>query len=215
MTESLFDLLTPPGAGGENLIYGVVIGIVTNNEDKDGLGRVRVRFPWLSDSDESAWARIATPMAGKDRGAYFLPEVDDEVLVAFEHGDPRFPFVVGALWNGQDTPPETNGDGKNNRRMIRSRSGHTVILDDTDGSEQIAISDKDQKNSILIDVANGKIIITADAGITIESPNGTITLSGKGIELKSQDALKIESSADTTLKAGGQMTIKGATVNIN
>jgi uncharacterized protein involved in type VI secretion and phage assembly len=99
-------------------IHGVVVGLVTNNQDPDGLGRVKVKFPWLSDVDESSWARIAAPMAGKQRGACFLPEVDDEVLVAFEHGDMRFPYVLGALWNGQDAPPVTNSDGTNNVRMI-------------------------------------------------------------------------------------------------
>jgi uncharacterized protein involved in type VI secretion and phage assembly len=215
MAESLLDLLMPPCSGNEHLIYGVVIGIVTNNQDEDGLGRVRLRFPWFSNNEESAWARVAVPMAGKGRGTYFLPEVDDEVLVAFEHGDMRFPFVVGALWNGKDTPPGTNSDGKNNRRMLTSRSGHTILLDDTDGSEQIAISDKDQKNSILIDVANNKISITADTDIAIESKNGKVTISGKGIELKSEGAVKVEARKDMNLQASGQMTIKGATINLN
>ncbi len=85
--------------------YGVAAGIVTNNQDPDGLGRVRIRFPWLSDDNETDWARIATMMAGSGRGSFFLPEVGDEVLVAFEHGDINHPFVIGMLWNGVDTPP--------------------------------------------------------------------------------------------------------------
>src|SRR5687768_7153196 len=89
---------------GDRRMYGVVIGIITNNKDPDKLGRVKVKFPWLSDTDESFWARTATPMAGNQRGMYFLPEVDDEVLVAFEHGDLRFPYIIGALWNGKDKP---------------------------------------------------------------------------------------------------------------
>src|SRR2546426_9457473 len=101
MRQTLLDLLMPPGhEAREKKLYGVVAGIVTNNEDPDGLGRVKIRFPWLSEDNESWWARIAAPMAGKERGAYFLPEVDDEVLVAFEHGDVNFPYVLGALWNG-------------------------------------------------------------------------------------------------------------------
>ena len=215
MSESLLDLLMPPCAGSGHPIYGVVVGIVTNNHDKEGLGRVRVRFPWLSDSDESAWARIAVPMAGKGRGAYFLPEVDDEVLVAFERGDVRFPCVLGGLWNGTDTPPETNGDGKNNRRLITSRSGHTICFDDTSGSETISISDQNAKNSIVIDVANNTVTISADSDIAIKSKSGKITISGTGIELVSQAEVKIEASADMNVKAGGQMTIKGTTVNLN
>ena len=101
--SELIDLINAsPARNGR--ILGVVTGVVTNNKDPDKLGRVKVRFPWLSDTDESWWARVASPMAGKDRGVFFLPEVDDEVLVAFEHGDPRFPYVIGALWNGS-TPP--------------------------------------------------------------------------------------------------------------
>ena len=96
---------TPEKEANLQKIYGVVIGIVTNNQDPDKLGRVKVQFPWLSNEDESFWARIASPMAGDKRGIYFLPEVDDEVLVVFEHGDMRFPYVIGALWNGQDSPP--------------------------------------------------------------------------------------------------------------
>src|SRR4051812_31769405 len=80
-------------------IYGVVVGVVTNNQDKEGLGRVKVKFPWLSDADESNWARIATPMAGASRGVFFLPEVDDEVLVVFEQGLVSRPYVLGGLWN--------------------------------------------------------------------------------------------------------------------
>src|SRR5262245_31955279 len=119
-----------PGPDREGRIHGVVSGIVTNNQDPDKRGRVKLKFPWLSDTDESWWARIVSPMAGKERGVYFLPEVNDEVLVAFEHGDPRFPLVIGALWNTEDKPPFTNDDGKNNVRAIKSRSGHTITLGD-------------------------------------------------------------------------------------
>ena len=94
MAESLLDLFQPTQETEGDRLYGVVVGIVTNNQDPDGMGRVKVRFPWLSATEESWWARIAVPMAGKDRGAYFLPEVDDEVLVAFEHGEVRSPYLL-------------------------------------------------------------------------------------------------------------------------
>ena len=127
-------LLTP--ADQSNRVYGMVVGVVTNNKDPDALGRVKVKFPWLSDTDESHWARVVTPMAGGGRGFYFLPEVDDEVLVGFEHGDVGLPYVLGSLWNGKDKPPEKNDDGKNNLRVIKSRSGHLIRLDDTDAKER-------------------------------------------------------------------------------
>jgi len=165
-------------------IYGVVVGLVTNNQDPDGVGRVKVRFPWLSDQDESYWARIAAPMAGKDRGVYLLPEVDDEVLVAFEHGDIRRPYVVGALWNSKDTPPASNDDGKNNIRIIKSRSGHVVKLNDEDGKETIEIIDKSKKNSIVVDTAKNTITIASDKDISLKASNGSITLDAKKILVK-------------------------------
>jgi uncharacterized protein involved in type VI secretion and phage assembly len=196
-------------------ISGVAVGVVTNNQDPDKLGRVKVRFPWLSDEDESQWARIAAPMAGKERGIYFLPEVDDEVLVAFEHGDIRFPYVVGALWNGKDAPPAANDDGKNNIRLIKSRSGHVVKLNDEDGKETIEIIDKSEKNSIVIDTAKNTITITSDKDITLKAANGTITLDAQKIAVKSSADSKVEAGAGMDVKASGTLNIKGATVNIN
>lgn len=195
--------------------YGVVVGVVTNNQDTDGLGRVKVKFPWLSDQDESQWARIAAPMAGKERGMFFLPEVDDEVLVAFEHGDVRFPFVIGALWNGVDKPPADNGDGKNNLRVIKSRSGHTIKLNDEDGKETIEIIDKSEKNSIVIDTAKNSITITSEKDITLSATKGTIKLDAQKLEIKSSADSKIEAGAGMDVKASATMNIKGATVNIN
>jgi uncharacterized protein involved in type VI secretion and phage assembly len=196
-------------------IHGVVVGVVTNNQDPEGMGRVKVKFPWLSDDDESHWARVAAPMAGKGRGVYFLPEVDDEVLVAFEHGDVRFPYVLGALWNGQDEPPETNDDGKNNIRVIKSRSGHMIRLTDEDGKEQIKIVDKSEKNSIVFDTAKNTITITTDKDITLTASKGTIKLDAQKIEIKSSADTKIEAGAGMDVKASATMNIKGATVNIN
>jgi len=211
---SLLDLL-PSGPDRHGRIEGVVTGVVTNNKDPDGHGRVKLKFPWLSDQEESWWARVAAPMAGKERGFYFLPEVDDEVLVAFEHGDPRFPYVIGALWNSQAKPPLTNTDGKNNVRAIKSRSGHTVTLDDTQGEEKILIVDKSKKNSIAISTKDNTITITADSDIVIESKSGKVKITGKSIELASQTTVKVESKSATNLEAQGQMTVKGSTVSIN
>ena len=196
-------------------IQGVVVGIVTNNQDPDGLGRVKVNFPWLSDVDESTWARIAAPMAGDQRGVYFLPEVEDEVLVAFEHGDVRFPYVLGALWNGKDAPPASNDDGKNNVRIIKSRSGHVIKLNDEDGKETIEIVDKSEKNSILIDTANNSIAVTSDKDITLSASNGTIKLDAQKIEINSSGPTKIAAGSTASVEASATLTVKGATVNIN
>lgn len=214
---NLFELMS--GSEEETMrvgrITGVVIGVVTNNKDEEGLGRVKVRFPWLSEVDESHWARIATPMAGKG-GIYFLPEPEDEVLVAFEHGDVRFPYVLGALWNGQQAPPATNDDGKNNLRIIKSRSGHMIRLNDEDGKEKIEIVDKSAKNSIVFDTAKNTITITTDTDITLSAAKGTIKLEAQKIELTSSADTKIAAGAGMDVTASKTMNIKGTqAVNIN
>jgi phage baseplate assembly protein V len=195
--------------------YGVSFGIVTNNKDPEGLGRVRLKLPWLADNVETTWARVATPMAGKERGCYFLPEVGDEVLVAFEHGSPEFPYVLGGLWNGQDKPPASNNDGKNDIRVIKSRNGHVIRLTDTSGSEQIEIIDGSGKNSIVISSKDKKVTIAADADVVVQATNGKLQLSGKGVEITSRAGVKIEASAGLTLTSNGQLDIKGRVVNIN
>ena len=212
---NLFDALSVDEGASTARIAGVVVGVVTNTEDPAGLGRVKVKYPWLSDSEESFWARIATPMAGKGRGFYFLPEVEDEVLLAFEQGDARFPYVLGALWNSQDKPPEKNENGENNIRSIRSRSGHVIRLNDKDGEEKIEIIDKSGKNTIVIDTAKNTITVTADKDITLSASKGTIKLDAQKIEIKSSAATKIEAGAGMDVKATGTMNVKGATVNIN
>lgn len=210
---SLLDLVEDRDT--DSKINGVVIGIVTNNNDPEDLGRIRVKFPWLSNEDESNWARVASLMAGKERGIYFLPEIDDEVLVVFEHGDINMPYVIGSLWNGKDVPPETNSDGKNNIRMIKSRSGHVIRIDDTNGKEKIEIVDKTEKNMISIDAKDNKISIISDKDIEISAPHGKITIDAQDIEIRSSAATKIESVADMDVKASGNMNIKGATINLN
>src|SRR5215472_11732275 len=207
MTQSMFDLLTPANFKESGRIYGVVMGIVTNNQDPDKLGRVRIKFPWLSDDHESWWARVATPMAGPNRGMYFLPEVDDEVLVAFEHGDVRFPYVLGCLWNGKDAPPGNNDDGKNNIRLVHSRSGHLIRLDDTDGDEKIEIIDKTGGNKITIK--------SSDNSMSLEC-TGKMTLHAQaGIEITSDTDIKIQANTTMDIESSATMTIKGAMVNIN
>jgi uncharacterized protein involved in type VI secretion and phage assembly len=215
---NLYDMITAgqqQAADGAKMT-GVVIGLVTNNKDPENLGRVRVRFPWFSDDDESQWARVATLMGGKDRGTLFLPEVDDEVLVAFEQGDLRRPYIIGALWNGVDTPPkEFVNDGKNNLRLIKSRSGHLIKLDDTEGGEKIQVIDKTGKNSILIDAKDNTITITSDKDIVLKAAKGKISLQSEEIELKSTAATKIEAGGEMSLKTSATMTVKGSVVNIN
>ena len=141
------------------------------------------------------------------------------MLVAFEHGDVRFPYVFGALWNGKDAPPEDeplDGDGKVVKRVLRTRSGHVVRLDDTQGAEKIEIVDSSEKNTVVIDTAQNTVTISADGDVVLKSANGDVVISGQNVRISATAAdVKIESSADMELKAGGQSTVKGSVVNIN
>lgn len=200
-------------------VTGVVVGIVTNNKDTEGMGRVKVKFPWRGDADESYWARVATLMAGKDRGTFFLPEVEDEVLVAFDHGDINHPYIIGALWNGVDTPPETNSDGKNNIRKIKSRSGHEIIFGDEQSKEKIELHTNAGHTIILDDSAgNEKIEIkdkTGNNSITIDSVQNAITISSQmKLSIKAR-MIEIEAEGMMTIKSGANLTIQGAIVQIN
>lgn len=201
---------------GDNRIYGVVVGQVTNNkDDPQHLGRVKLTFPWWSDSEESNWARIANFMAGSERGAFFLPEVGDEVLVAFEHGNINRPYVIGALWNGEAKPPADNADGKNNLRFIKSRSGHLIRLDDTKNAEKIEIIDKTGNNSITIDSKENTITIESAKDVIIQAPQGKISLSAQNIEITSTADTKLEAQTTLDIKASANLTVKGQMVNIN
>jgi phage baseplate assembly protein V len=212
-TDGLSALLTP--LARNDRFYGVVVGVVTNNQDPENMHRVKVRFPWLSNEVESNWARVAAPMSGNDRGTYFLPEVGDEVLVAFEHGQVDHPFVLGSLWNGKDTPPESNANGENNHRTIKSRSGHVLRFNDKSGNETIEIIDKTGSNKIVIDSANNSITIEAKSDITIKSATGKLTMQANGIEMKSQMGISAEAATNMDLKANAIVTVKGAMIRLN
>ena len=215
VNAGLLDLLSTGSAQEDDgRITGVVLGIVTNNNDPDGLGRVKVRFPWLGSSTESHWARVAAPMAGNDRGLYFLPEVDDEVLVLFERGDVRFPFVIGALWNGKDQAPAGNGDGKNALRVIKSRSGHLIRFDDSDDAPKIEIVDASSQNRIVIDTSADTVTITADKNIVFDAPKGEIRLSARQVLIAASGHAGI--TADTmTVAVQGSLALKGDPIDLN
>ncbi|MBD2233299.1 phage baseplate assembly protein V [Phormidium tenue] len=196
--------------------YGVAIGVVTSNKDPDHLARVKVKFPWLSGTDESHWARVLTPMAGKERGFYCLPEVGDEVLVAFDQGQAELPYILGGLWSQAQLPPETNQNDENNQRLFKSRSGLLVQLDDTKGSERITVQDKNGKNKIVIDAAGNEITITsegdltlqAQGNITLKSAKGDIALEGKNVTVKAKENYQLEVQQNCEISAKNNVEIK-------
>jgi uncharacterized protein involved in type VI secretion and phage assembly len=157
--------------------FGVYPALVTDIVDPDGQGRVKVSLPWSPDDfGYDAWARLATMMGGSNRGTWFVPDKNDEVLVGFEGGDPRRPYVLGGLWNGSDSPPESmDGAGNNYKKVVRSRNGVKVTLDDTDGQEQLVLETpggqkvtlKDGPGSVTIEDSNGNSVKLESAGVTV------------------------------------------------
>jgi len=175
--EMILDVRLPSGLGGR--WYGAFPALVTDIVDPEGLGRVKIALPWSPDTAGAryeTWARLATFMAGNNRGSWFIPDVDDEVLIVFEGGDPRRPYVIGSLWNGKDTPPESmDGAGKNFKKVLRSRNGVKLTMDDTDGREQFILETpggqkltlKDGPGAVEIVDSNGNSIKMETSGITI------------------------------------------------
>lgn len=199
-------------------IPGVVVAEVQKIDDPNDMGRVKVRYPWRENEDESDWARIATPMAGSDMGTYFLPEKGDEVLVSFAHGEQRFPYVIGALWNTDQKPPEQS-DGENNVRMIRSRSGHELAFDDSDSKEQIEIVSS-AGHTITLDDSSGSETITIEDqsgqnSIEFDGTAGTLTIEGgTKLELKATN-IDITGDGQVNIEASGVLSLEGALIKLN
>lgn len=168
---TLLSVLAP---GSEpRLANGLAVAIVTDNNDPDGLCRVKVKFPWLSTEHTSDWVRVAAPGAGAERGALFLPEIDDEVLIGFELGDIHYPVILGGLWNGVDLPPMGSGEllegSKVRRRIIRSRAGHEIVIDDGDDG------------GLTIDI-KGDVTLKGSGKMRIEA-DGELIMKGSKIQL--------------------------------
>jgi phage protein D len=199
--------------------YGVVVGIVTNVKDPDNLARVKVKYPSITESLESHWARLVTPMAGSGRGIEFIPEVNDEVLVAFEYNDINRPYIIGGLWNGTEKPPESNdnivsSDGKIQKRIIKSRSGHIITFDDTQSAEQISIVDKSGQK-ILLESGSGKEKIqiidkTGTSKIVMDAVNRSVSIeSAMDLNIKATGKIQIDGQTGVTINtAGGNLEMK-------
>jgi uncharacterized protein involved in type VI secretion and phage assembly len=190
----------PSGWGGR--WYGVLPALVTDIKDPDNQGRVKVTLPWSVDARGAryeGWARLATMMGGNNRGTWFVPDVDDEVLVAFEQGDPRRPYVLGGLWNGRDAAPESmDGAGNNHKKVIRSRNGVKVTLDDQDGQEKL-----------IMETPGGQKITLKDGPGAVEVVDG----SGNSVKLETS-GITVTAAAKVTVSAG-QVTVSAGMVTVD
>ena len=201
ITEALIEDRLPDGFGPP--FYGVYPAVVVDVVDPDGQGQVRVRLPWSPDTGSAAyevWARLATTMAGANRGTWLIPDVNDEVLLAFEAGNPRRPYVVGALWNGRDQPPDAmDGAGRNQRKVLRSRNGVKVTLDDTDGAEKLTLETPGGQSVTLQD---------GPGSITVQDANGnSVALDTSGVT--------VTGAAKVTIKASGTVEVSAGMVTVS
>jgi phage baseplate assembly protein V len=190
-----------------------VIGLVVDNVDPEKLARVKLKFPSLPGQGTSTWAPIAALGAGADRGWFFLPEVDDEVLVMFEHGDIDRPVVIGALYNGVDKPPDASRGGGGRRRSIVSRSGSRIVLDDEAGV--VRLEDGGGIGSVEID-SSGAITLEASRGdVCLQAPGGQLEMVAQSVEIKAQVALHLESLDGIALGADGTLTLRGSLLQVH
>jgi phage protein D len=199
------------GSSSRRAIEGVVPALVTNAKDPDGLCRVKLKFPWLSDSYETDWVRTVQPGGGATRGAMVVPEVNDEVLVAFEHGNLRRPYVIGGLYNGVDKPGMpagqlVDGGGLVNWRAFVSRTGHRLVFSDESGKEHVELQTGDGKFLLLLDKAKTAIEINS---------NGKVVIKGtQDVEITSDANIKLKAGANLDIEAGAQLKIKGTQVSV-
>ena len=205
--ETLLHGRAADGLGGR--WYGVYPALVSDIQDPDSSGRVKVTLPWSPDTAGQryeVWARLATLMGGNKRGSWFVPDVDDEVLVVFEGGDARRPYVIGGLWNGSDAPPESmDGAGRNFKKVLKSRNGVTLTLDDSDGQEQFIaetpggqkVTLKDGPGAVEIADSNGNSVKLETGGVTITTPF-TLTINATAVTINA-----------SSLTQSGTATISG------
>jgi phage protein D len=219
---------TPAGTGVGPAFPGAVPAVVTQIKgDPDALGRVKLKFPWLADSLESDWARIVYPGAGTERGFMFTPEVDDEVLVCFEHGDFRRPYVLGGLFNGVDQPKDVSDivdetSGRVGVRAFTTRAGHRLKFTDADKSTGIKLETGFSKESIELDAAGHKVTISSSGDVVIETKGtGKVTITAAAemkleaktsLELKAP-TVKINGDGNVEVKSTGALALEGATLS--
>ncbi|MEZ4384619.1 MAG: phage baseplate assembly protein V [Nannocystaceae bacterium] len=217
-----FDLFDDGARRPGGRLTGLAIGKVSNVDDPDELGRVRVTLPRISADAESTWARVMRPAAGASHGLHLPFEIGDEVVIAFVDGFAETPVILGALWSAKQ-PPLVGQAKRQDQRTLTSRSGHTVRLDDTKDAERIEIVDAAGKNTLTFDTAKGevticaenKIVVKAGKSVDIASPDAEVTISCKALTVTASDGVTLGGGA-IALESDDAVTINGPSgVNIN
>lgn len=200
----------PPSVGGvppRRRVDDAMIGVVTDNADPRRLGRVRVALPALSEHDATAWATIAAPGAGARRGWFFVPEVNDEVVVVFEHGDIDRPIVIGALWNGAEPPPERQP----RRRVLASTRGNRIVLDDD--ALTVTLEDGGGHARVTLDARARRVTLEALAGdVSLRAPAGTLSIVAARVELRAGGTVSLRAAGPAALGARGAVTVRASSV---
>ncbi|HVM10565.1 MAG TPA: VgrG-related protein [Acidimicrobiales bacterium] len=195
---------------------GVLIGIVTNNNDPEKLGRVKVKFPQFDATYESDWLRVVSAGAGAGRGFTMIPEANDEVVVAFEHGDPRSGFVLGGVWNGRDKPTQPAFDaqaiqgGKVEKRGFTSRAGHHIVFQDKAGEELIEVKSGKKALTIKLDDKENTITVAVTNGAKT-----TFTLGPDGMKVETDKDVMVKATNNITFEAQKDITLKGLNVKVD
>lgn len=218
MSDGLLGAVESIIEAAQRRFYGLAVGVVTDVVDPLGQGRVKVKLPWFNESESTGWARIAAPSAGSNYGHYFVPQVEEEVLVAFEHGDVELPYVIGRLWNLQDLPPEMSPLlGKSH---IRTITGHDIVFDDVTQSIEISTStfQKITLDPVKIEISNMAGTVT----VTLDNSTQTITLqAAASIELQAPNIkieganVEINGAVKTDVKSAGLCNVQAPLVKIN
>jgi len=187
-------------------IEGLHSAVVTANHDLDHLGRVKVKFQWNKEGEESPWIRVLTAHAGKERGLFCLPEVGDEVLVSFDQDYPESPMVLGSLYNKEEAPRSDLKNPENEIKAFITKSGNQVVITDTKDKEEILISTPEGKNSVSMKMGD-------PPEISIHS-EGKISLDAEEITLKAKKKLSCSSDGEAELTAQKGMKIQGQGVDM-
>jgi uncharacterized protein involved in type VI secretion and phage assembly len=187
--------------------FGVVTGTVVDVDDPSAEGRVLVKMPWLPGDNESYWAPVATLMSGDARGSWFMPEVDDEVLIAFDHGNTDQPFVIGYLWNGAQTPPD---DGGASVRRIKTVAGHLLEFHDEDGGHKILLKTAGGQE-IELDDTESAITIKTSGSEEVELSPGKVKASTASTSIELDDSAQ----SATVMAGGGTISMDTSGVNVS